>query len=117
MLGNALGANLNTSDFSFSLKLVVGTDALDESLTGAGLANVFNTDVNALGDDASVYSLVDDDSEGVLSHVENLASLSVVELVGHTALVATVADDVYDVVLFEYGEQLGECGGSVSLEC
>jgi len=114
---NALGVDFDTLGLGFSLEFVVGADTLDESLTGRGFADVLNTNVNALGDDASVNSLVDDDTEGVLGHVENLASLSVVELVWHTALVATVTDNVNDVVLFEYGEQLGECGGAMSLKC
>ncbi len=117
LLGNALGVDFDTSDLGFSLEFVVGANTFDESLTGGRFADVLNADVDALGDDASVNSLVDDDTEGVLGHVENLASLSVVELVGHTALVATVADNVNDVVLFEYGEQLGDWGGAVSLKC
>ncbi len=117
LLGNALGVYLNTPNLSFSLEFVVSADTFDESLTGGRLADVFNADVNAFGNDASINSLVDDNTEGVLGHVENLTSLSVVELVGHSALVATVADNVNDVVLFEYGEQLGDWGGAVSLKC
>lgn len=42
-------------------------------------------------------ALVDDDSNGVLGHVEHTAGTSVVHLMGHTLLEGTVGLDVNDV--------------------
>ncbi len=36
-----------------------------------------------------------------------------VELVGHTALVGTITDDVDEIVLLEDSQQLGETNGTV----
>ena len=52
---------------------------------------MFNPDGDALGQDAALDPLVDDDANGVLGHVEHAASLAMVGLVGHTLLESTVA--------------------------
>ncbi len=55
--------NLLAASLGFSLKLVVDADTLDESLTGLRLAHVLNADVDSLGNNAGVDTLVDDDTD------------------------------------------------------
>ena len=52
--------------------------------------DVFDSDVNALGDDATADLLVDDDTEGSLVDIENLACSAVIEFEGHTLVLAGV---------------------------
>ena len=52
---------------------------------------MLNSDGDPLGQDASLDSLVDDDADGVLRHVEDATGLAVVRLVGHALLEGAVA--------------------------
>ena len=105
---DALGDNLLSDLLGLSLDQVVLLNALSESLSGLGFAHVFNTHVDALGDNAGVNSLVDDDSDTVAGDVEDLTSLSVIELEGKTSLDGTVGNNVNNIVLLEVGEHLGQ---------
>ena len=49
------------------------------------------TDVDPLGKDLSAHALVDNNTDGLLSNVENTTGLAVIGLVGHTLLESTVA--------------------------
>ena len=91
-----------------SLGLIVGANASLEGLTAGGHADVLNANVDALGNDAVSDALVADDTDGVLGDVENSASLSVVELVGHTSLDGTVSDDVNVVALLVVHQESAE---------
>ena len=51
---------------------------------------MLNSDRDPLGQDASLNSLVDDDADGVLRHVEDATGLAVVRLVGHALLEGAV---------------------------
>ena len=55
------------------------------------MLNVLDTDVDPLGKDLSAHALVDNNTDGLLSNVENTTGLAVIGLVGHTLLESTVA--------------------------
>ena len=46
-------------------------------VTGAGAGDVLDADVDALGDDARADALVDNDTDSVLRHVEDLACMRI----------------------------------------
>ena len=94
-----------SSGLGVSLFLIVGADTVLESLTAGGHADVLDTNVNALRDDAVSNALVHNDTDGVRGHVEDLAGLSVVELVRHASLDGTISDDI-DVVSFAVGDEV-----------
>ena len=79
---NTLGECLGSSLLGLSLKFVVLAYAYLESLSGLRLSDVFNSDVNALRDNASVDSLVDNNSDSVSSNIEDSTGLTMVELEG-----------------------------------
>ena len=114
--GQALGVNLLTTGLGLSLEEIVGADTVAESLTGFRLADVLNTHVDALGDDAVSDLLVDDNTNGVLGNIEDFAGLAVVELVGDTLLNATVSDDINVLTLVVREQESTERGGTVSPE-
>lgn len=58
---------------------------------------MLDTHVDALGDDAMPDTLVDNDTKGTRSYVEDSASLSVVKLVWHAFLEGSISLDVYVV--------------------
>ena len=114
---NALGDNLLADLLGLSLDQVILLNAFSESLSGLGLADVLNTHVDVLGDDACVNSLVDDNSNTVAGNIEDLSSLSVIELEGKTSLNGTVSNNVDNIVLFEVSEHLGQGRLTVLSEC
>ncbi len=81
--GDSLGEDLDTLGLGLALLGVVLTDSALEGLAALASADVLNSDVDSLGDDSASVLLVDDDSDGVLGHIENAAGLTVVELVRH----------------------------------
>ncbi len=70
---------------------LVGLDTVKEILAALAVFDVLDADRDALGEDATLHSLVHDDTDGVLCHVEHTASLSVVGLVWHSLLEGAVA--------------------------
>ena len=96
--GDSLGEHLNTLELGLSLLGIILAHSSLEGLTAFTSADMLDSDVNSLGDDSASVLLVDDDSDGVLGHVENAASLSMVELVRHALVDATVSNDVNDIV-------------------
>ena len=99
--GDSLAVDLGSSSFGGTLGGIVRLDTLSEGLTGLRLADVFNSDVNTFGHYSTSDALVNNDTDGVLGHIEDLASLSVVEFVGHTLLGSTVTLEVDDVAELE----------------
>ena len=91
-LGNALSGLLGGG-----LDTVVVLHSVEEVNTARRGLDVLNAKVDSLGDHASSDALVDDDSDGVLGHVEHTSGTSVVNLMGHTLLEGTVGLDVNDV--------------------
>ena len=114
--GDSLAVDLGSLCFSISLSGIVSFDTLSESLTGLRLADVFNSDVNSLGHNSTSNALVDNNTDGVLGHIEDLSSLSMVEFVGHTLLDGTISDDINVFSLVVAGEELVEGSDSVLAE-
>jgi len=111
--GNTLAVDLKTLGLGFLLGLIVGVDALNEGLAGAGLTDVLNAEMKSLGDNAGVDALVDNDTDGVPGNIEDLAGLAVVELVGHTTLATAVGDNVNVISLLVDGEEVLQTNGTV----
>lgn len=79
--------------------LVVGLDAGQEFVTALRGLDVFNADVDALGENLSSVTLIDDNSQCVLSDVIDASSLSVVGLEGHTFVNGTIALEMTESLL------------------
>ena len=77
---------------------------------------MLDTDVNALGQDAVANTFIADDTEGVLSHVEDPAGLAVVELGGHTSVDCTISKNIYVVSLAVGDEVFAEGRNTVLSE-
>jgi len=96
---HSLGQNLLAPLLGLDLLGVVFSHSPLESLAALTPADVLDPDVDSLGDDSASNLFVYDDSNSVLVNVEDLASLSVVELVGHALVNAAVSNDVHEVAL------------------
>ena len=114
--GDSLGEDLDTLLLGLSLLGIIIAHSSLEGLTALTSADMLDSDVNSLGDDSASVLLVDDDSDGVLGHIENTTGLTVVELVGHALVDATVGDNVNEVALSVSLHDLREVNGAVVSE-
>ena len=114
--GDSLGEDLDTLLLGLSLLGIIIAHSSLEGLTALTSADMLDSDVNSLGDDSASVLLVDDDSDGVLGHIENTTGLTVVELVGHALVDATVGDNVNEVTLSVSLHDLREVNGAVVSE-
>ena len=112
----SLGEDLNTLSLSLSLLGVILAHSSLEGLAALTSANMLDSDVNSLGDDSASVLLVDDNSNSVLSNIENAAGLTVVELVRHALVDGTVSNDINEVSLAVSLHNLGEVNGAVVSE-
>jgi hypothetical protein len=85
--GLSLQVQVDTLLLSLALLDGVLLDTVDELLTGAGMGDVLDTDVEALLEVAVANTLVDDDADGGLGHVVDDTGLAVVVLIGKTAAI------------------------------
>lgn len=83
-----LSLHLDGRALSLCLGLQRGVllDSAQETLTGSGRLDVLDAEVDALLDVSVLDLLVDDDTNGGLGNVVDDASLTVVDLVGHTVV-------------------------------
>ena len=85
-------------------------------MSGGGELEMFNSDVNSLGNDSLSDLLVDDDTDGSRVDVEDAAGSSVIVFVGHSLVDGTIDDDIDDISGFVGSEGLGNVDSSVHLE-
>jgi hypothetical protein len=116
LLRKSLGVHLDTLGLGLSLLGVVLAHSSLEGLTALALADMLDSDVNSLGDDSASVLLVDDDSDGVLGHIEHTTGLAVVEFVGHALVDGTVGNDVDEIALSVSLHDLGKVDGAVVSE-
>ena len=76
---------------------LVALHAVQEIGSALGVVKMLNSDGDLLGQNPSLDPLVDDDTEGMLGHVEHTSGLAVIRFVGHTFLESTVTLDINDV--------------------
>jgi len=98
------------------LQLLIDLDPVKEFLTTARVLHVLHAQIDALGKNALLDALVDDDAERVLCDVVHDAGAPVVALVRHALLHRAIAPNIYDVALlvrFHVGRQRDD---SVSFE-
>ena len=76
---------------------------------------MLNSNVDSLLDDSAIDALVDNNTDGLCSHVENTTGLTVVELVWHTLVDGTVGQDIDVVADLENDEVSLEWSSSVLL--
>jgi len=113
---DSLGVDLHALLLGLSLLGVILAHSPLEGLTALRSADMLNSDVNSLGDDSASVLLVDDDTDGVLGHIENATSLTMVELVRHALVDGTVGDHIDEVVLPVGLHDLREVDGTVLSE-
>ena len=77
---------------------------------------MLNADMNSLSNDTVTDSLVDYDSDGSLSDVEDAACLAMVELVRHSQMLRRIGFDVNILSHFEVSEVFRNSDGSVVAE-
>jgi hypothetical protein len=105
-----------SGEFSLAALNIVITTTGKESITRGGLLQVLNADVDLLLDDASVDTLVEQNTDGTGSHVPDDTSLSVVVLVGHTLVNLTAGLNINNISNTEGTQIGGEVGGAVLTE-
>jgi len=99
LLGLSLAVNDLSLDLGLSLLLLVGLDPVDEVLSAARVLHVFHTDVDSFGQYTLPDTLVDNDTEGVLCHIVDDTSTSVVTLMWHALLYCSITTNVNNVPL------------------
>ena len=108
--GVTLQVNLLSTLTGSLLGGFVGLNTGDDLLLALGRADVLDTDMDTLLEDASIDVLVHTNTNSGLGNVENDTGTSVVVLVGHTLVDGRVGKDI-DVVTNLHGhEVLGEVG-------
>lgn len=91
LFGFALQDDTFAGGKSNTTLLVVSLDASQEFLTTLRGVDVFNANVDALGENLSSVTFVYDDTQSVLCHVVDASSLAVISLERHTFVHCSVA--------------------------
>ena len=112
-LGCALEVYLNTSLLGLGLGSLVVLLSLQDLLLALGGADVFNSDMDTLFDNSSIYQLVDTNTDGGLGDIEDNSGSSVVSLVGHTLVDGRIGKDVDVVTNLNLHEVLGKVDGTM----
>merc|ERR1712032_1369665 len=76
--------NFLTSLFGLNLLSIVSLYSLDESKSGLGFSNMFNSDTDSLWNNSSIVELVNNNTDSVSGDVENSSGFTMVVLVWHT---------------------------------
>jgi len=96
---NGLSLQMHVDALLLCLTLLDGVllHTVQKLVSGSGVRDVFDPDVNALLDIAVADTPVDNDTDRGFGYVINHARLAVVDLVGHTLLHSTVDLDIDNV--------------------
>ena len=99
-----------------ALLLRVELDTVHKVVTALGVADVVDTDANALLDLAVADGLVDNDTDSAGVHRVHNTSAALVVLVVHTLLLARVSDNVDNVACVEATQEAADLHLSMALE-
>ena len=97
---DSLSDDFLASFLGFNLFSIVFSNSSLEGFSAFTLTDVFDSDVNSLGDDSCSDLLVNDDTDSVLVDIKDLTSLALVELVWHTLVNTSISNDINKVTLF-----------------
>jgi len=104
----SLQVDVDTVGLRLLLECCVALDTSKELVSRSRLADVLNSDVDALLDVSVSDLTVQDDSNGGLGDIVDNTGLAVIHFVWHTLLNGSVGDnidDISDLVLFEVSRQ------------
>ena len=80
------GSSLLSGCLGLLLPDLVGVNSVQEILPALAVLDVLHSHVDPLGQDLATNSLVDDNTEGSLGHVEHTSGLAVESLERHSLL-------------------------------
>ena len=80
------GSSSLATGLGICLPDLVGVDSVKEILPALAVLHMLNPDIDSLGQDLATHSLVDNNSNCSLGHIEHTTSLAMVGLVRHSLL-------------------------------
>ena len=96
-LGVSLAVHFDAVHFGLAFLHFVLFDTTEEIISTLGMFDVFDSQVDSLGDDAVAELFVDDNTNSSPRHIEHAASLSVVVLVRHAFVDGSISLHVNDI--------------------
>mgnify|MGYP000269721400 CR=1 FL=1 len=92
--------DLLSLSFSFSFLGIILLDSSFEGFSALTSTQVFNSNVKSLGNNSSTELFVHDYTDCVLIHIEHFTCLTLVELVRHAFVNASICNNINKVSLF-----------------
>ena len=113
---NSFGVDLLSLFLCFYLLGIIFSHSLLESLSTLTFTNMFDSDMDSLGNKSVTNSFSNDNTHSVLSHIKYLSCFPMVEFVWHTFVDASISDNVNKVSFSVGGKDLSERSGTVLSE-